>query len=76
MIVDSWKLGFLDSSDPTPRRMLGWNIVSWNDDEQSYQVRKWVKANLQKGTYRLSYQGPECLMQNDEDVAFFMLRWK
>lgn len=74
--MHTWKLGFLESNDPTPRRMLGWNIVSWEERElSSHQVRKWVKENLTKGTYRISYSYPECLIERDSDVCLMLLRW-
>lgn len=82
MSVKTWKLRYLEDYDPTPRRMLGWNVVDWSeyDNETNNvsfdnKIRKWIKENLTKGTYRISYQYPECLIERDEDVAWLVLKW-
>jgi hypothetical protein len=73
MTINSWKLKLID--DNTPKRMLGWNIVSWEGNYPTYAMRKWIKENIQKGSYRLSYEYNECLIEKDDDVVMLMLRW-
>lgn len=82
MKIKTWKLGYLEQGDPTPRRMLGWNVVDWSEYNDEYNdcaytknVRNWIKENCAKGTYRISYQYPECLIEREEDLVLLMLRW-
>lgn len=86
MDIVTWKFSHCEPWDKTPRRMLGWNIVAWGDELDDYEeitvpgrdraVRKWIREHLVKGTYRISYNFPECLIERDEDVFLMILRWK
>ncbi len=77
MTISTWKLKYIDGHDKTPRRMIGWNIVDWSgsDNPTDKDIRKWIKNNLAKDTYRLSSRYPEGLMEKDEDVMMLILRW-
>lgn len=77
MTISTWKLKYLDGHDKTPKRMIGWNIVDWSDsdDTTDKNIRKWIKHNLAKGTYRFSSHYTEVLIEKDEDVMMLILRW-